>query len=72
MFYRRDRIYARRELAFRFVAGSLIFILYFGVRTHEWRVLLWVWLTYALVWVAVLLWLRSRGQIGSTYGADAD
>jgi hypothetical protein len=65
MLYRRDRIYTPTELALRFIAGSLILALYFGLRTDQWSLLLWLWLAYVGLWIVVAVWLRSRGQVSA-------
>jgi hypothetical protein len=63
--YRRDKLYSKRELAFRGVASAAILVLGFGVRMNEWSVVPWALLALACVWAIVLVWLRSRGQIGT-------
>ena len=66
MFYRRSRIYSKRELAMRILLTAVLLPVLVGFRLHDWWVLPWAYLGLAVVWIADLAWLRLRGQIGGS------
>jgi hypothetical protein len=66
LLYSRNKVYSKRELVIRVLLTVVLLPLLVGVYFHAWSALPWAYLGLAVVWVADLAWLRSRGQIGGT------